>query len=371
MGNLEKISDFLFYNSEDGTITVQVIVGDDSVWTTVKGMSEIFQIDRSGILKHLQNIYETGELKIDSTYAKIAQVQKEGGREVTRNVDFYNLDAIIAVGYRVNSYNATKFRIWATKVLKEYLIKGFAMDDERLKQGNHLFNKDFFKELLERIREIRASEKMFYEKVRELYATSVDYDKNAPETIAFFQKVQNKLEYAVVGKTAAEIIKTRADSQRPHMNLKSWKNAKKEGDIVKSDVTIAKNYLEEKELKQLNLLVNIFLDQAELLAEKNRLMKMQDWINRLDALLRLNEYKVLDNAGSIRKDVADKFAEGEYAKYKVIQDKNFNKDFDKVIKQIKSGNSLPHEITITENKESEFDKHLKGLLHTPPPPKDK
>lgn len=372
MKELDKTSDFLFYNSEDGSITVQVIVGDETVWVGVKGMAEIFGIDRSGIIKHIQNIYETGELQEAATCAKIAQVQIEGGREVTRNIDFYNLDVIIAVGYRVNSYNATKFRIWATKVLKEYLIKGFAMDDERLKQGNNLFNKDFFKELLQRIREIRASEKMFYEKVRDLYATSIDYDPKAPESILFFQKVQNKLEYAIVGQTAAEIIKTRANAQQPHMNLKSFKNSKKEGgDIQKSDVTVAKNYLDENELTELTLLVNIFLDQAELFAKRKILMKMKDWIDRLDDILRLNQYKILEHAGSIRKDAADKYAEGEYEKYKVIKNLSYNKDFDKIISQIKETNSLPSEITITQKQESEFDKHLRGLLHTPLPKKEK
>jgi len=370
MEDLERTSDFLFYNSEDGSIKVQVIVGDDTVWTTQKGMADIFDVDVRTVNEHLGNIYSSGELKEDATIRKIRIVQKEGNRDVEREIQFYNLDAIISVGYRVNSYNATKFRIWATRVLKEYLIKGFALDDERLKQGNNLFNKDYFKELLDRIREIRASEKMFYEKVRDIYATSVDYDKNAPETVAFFQKVQNKLEFAIVGKTAAEIIQARANAQLPHMNLKTWKNVKKEGDIQKADVTVAKNYLEEKELKELNTLVNMFLDYAELQAERNRLMKMKNWIDRVDAFLRFNEYKVLDNAGTVRKDVADKFAEGEYAKYKVIKDKDYNKDFDKVVNQIKSTNSLPQEITITEKKESEFDKNLRGLLKVSPPKKE-
>lgn len=369
MEDLEKTSDFLFYNSEDGSIKVQVIVGQDTVWTTQKGMAEIFNVEVPAISKHTTNVVSEGELT-DATISKMEIVQMEGNREVKRVVEFYNLDMIIAVGYRVNSYNATKFRIWATRVLKEYLIKGFALDDERLKQGNNLFNKDFFKELLQRIREIRASEKMFYEKVRDIYATSVDYDKNAPETIAFFQKVQNKLEYAIVGKTSAEIIKARANAGLPHMNLKTWKNAKKDGDIQKADVTVAKNYLEEKELQELNTLVNMFLDYAELQAERNRLMKMQNWIDRVDAFLRFNEYKVLDNAGSIRKDVADKFAEGEYAKYKVLKDKDFNKDFDKIAAQIRNTNTLPKEITITEKKESDFDRKLKGLLSVPPPKKE-
>lgn len=318
MSDLKKRSDFLFYNSEDGTIKVQVIIGDETVWATQKGMAEIFNVEVPAISKHISNIIAEGELT-EATISKMEIVQREGNRDVKRMIDFYNLDMIIAVGYRVNSYNATKFRIWATKVLKEYLVKGFALDDERLKQGNNLFNKDFFKELLQRIRDIRASEKMFYEKMKELYATSVDYDKNAPETIAFFAKIQNKLEYAIVGQTAAEIIKSRANSKLPYMNLKTWKNVKKEGQVQKADVTVAKNYLEEKELRELNTLVNMFLDYAELQAEKNRLMKMQDWIDRVDAFLQFNDYKVLGNSGSVSKDVADEFAKEEYEKYKVTQ----------------------------------------------------
>ncbi|GAB2840901.1 virulence RhuM family protein [Ferruginibacter profundus] len=368
-------SRFLFYNGVDGKIHVQVIIGDETVWMTQAGMADVFGIDRTGITKHIQNIYETGELQRDTTSAKNALVQKEGDREVTRSVDFYNLDVIIAVGYRVNSYQATQFRIWATRILREYLIKGFALDDERLKQGNNLFNKDFFKELLDRIREIRASEKMFYEKIRDLYATSVDYDKNAPETIAFFAKIQNKLEYAIVGQTAAEIIKTRANSELPNMNLKTFKNAKRGGDIQKADVTVAKNYLEEKEIRELNTLVTMFLDYAELQAERNKLMKMKDWIQRVDAFLRFNEYSVLENAGSIRKDVADNFAHTEYAKYKIIQDKDQTAEFKKALDIMKSTGRLPTESTHTANTKknelTDFDKQLKGLLSVPPPKKSK
>lgn len=311
----------------------------------------------------------------DATSVKNALVQKEGGREVTRSVDFYNLDVIIAIGYRVNSYQATQFRIWATRILRDYLIKGFALDDERLKQGNNLFNKDFFKELLDRIREIRASEKMFYEKIRDLYATSVDYDKNAPETVAFFAKIQNKLEYAIVGQTAAEIIQARANSALPNMNLKTFKNARKGGDIQKADVTVAKNYLEEKEIRELNTLVTMFLDYAELQAERNKLMKMKDWIQKVDGFLRFNEYDVLENAGSVRKDAADSFAHNEYAKYKIIQDKDQSADFKKAIDVMKSTGRLPTETTTTTTTTTEtlskFDKQLKGLLNTPPPKKDK
>ncbi len=370
MEELDKTSDFLFYNSEDGTIKVQVIVGEDTVWTTQKGMAEIFNVEVPAISKHTSNILTEGELT-EATVSKMETVQSEGGREVKRAIEFYNLDMIIAVGYRVNSYNATKFRIWATKVLREYLIKGFSLDDERLKQGNNLFNKDFFRELLERIREIRASEKMFYEKVRELYATSVDYDKNAPETIKFFQTVQNKLEYAITGNTAAELIKTRANAELPNMNLKTFKNVKKGGDIQKADVTVAKNYLEENELKELNGVVTMFLDYAENQAQRNRLMKMQNWLDRLDAFLRFNEYKVLDNAGSVRKDVADKFAEKEYTKYKIIKQNDKAIDFNNAVKVISSTGHLPIEQNEKKKQVNKFDQQLKGLLNTPPPQKDK
>jgi len=373
MEDLDKFSDFLFYHGNDGKISVQIILGDETVWTTQKGMGEIFGVESNTITYHLGEIYKSNELEQDSTTRKVRVVQKEGNRDVNRSIDFYNLDVIIAVGYRVSSYQATQFRKWSTRILKEYLQKGFVLDDERLKQGNRLFGKDYFKELLERIREIRASEKMFYEKVRELYSTSVDYDKNSPDTVSFFAKVQNKLEYAIVGQTSAEIIKSRADATLPNMNLKNWKNVKKEGSIQKSDVTVAKNYLDADELRKLNALVNFFLDYAELQAERNRLMKMKDWENRLDAFLRFNEYNVLTNAGSISKDVANKFAEGEYNKYKVIKDRDYDTTFNKVVDQIKSTNSLPDEWQIKDTvpKQSEFDKQLKGLLNVPPPKKDK
>lgn len=370
MEEVDKTSDFLFYNSDDGTGKVQVIIGDETVWASQRSMAQIFQVTVPTINEHLQNIFKSKELEEDSVIRKIRTTAVDHKEYLT---NFYNLDVIIAVGYRVNSYHATKFRIWATRVLKEYLIKGFVLDDERLKQGNNLFNKDFFKELLDRIREIRASEKMFYEKVKELYSTSVDYDKNAPETIAFFQKVQNKLEYAVVGKTAAEIIKSRANSKLPYMNLKSWKNAKKEGNVQKADVTVAKNYLEEDELRELNILVNSFLDYAELQAQRNKIMKMQDWINRVDAFLRFNEYQVLTHSGTIRKDVADKFAEGEYAKYKITQEKDQSLEFRKAIDVIKSTGKLPIEKKGEKDEKSnltDFDKQLTGLLRTPPPKKD-
>lgn len=366
MIDLAKQGAFLFYNGSDGKISAQVIIGEDTVWMSQKGMAEVFGVDRTVITKHLKNIFEENELPENSVSAKIAHTAEDGK---TYQTYFYNLDAIIAVGYRASSYKATQFRIWANKITKEYLVKGFVLDDDRLKQGNRLFGKDYFKELLERIKEIRASERMFYEKITDLYATAIDYDKNDPETYKFFAKVQNKLEFAIVGKTSAEIIRARADASLPHMGLKTWKNAGKQGKVQKLDVTVAKNYLKEDELRELNALVNMYLDYAGLQVERNRLMNMADWSKRLDAFLQFNEYKVLDNAGKIRKDVADTFAENEYTKFRVIQDREYKSDFNKLIDEIKETNTLPTE---QEQKEivSTFDKQLEGLLKVPPPKKN-
>ena len=370
MIDLSKQGAFLLYNGRDGKIKAQVIIGEETVWMSQKGISEVFGVDRTVVTKHLKNIFKEGELDEKSVSAKIAHTAEDGK---TYQTFFYNLDAIIAVGYRVNSYKATQFRIWSTKILKEYLIKGFALDDERLKQGNSLFGKDYFKELLERIREIRASERMFYEKITDLYATAVDYNKNDPETHKFFAKVQNKLEFAIVGKTSAEIVKSRADASMPHMGLKTWKNSGRDEKVQKLDVTVAKNYLNESEIKKLNTLVNMYLDYAELQVERNRVMSMTDWSNRLDAFLKFNEYEVLENAGKIRKDVADNYAESEYIKYRVIQDKDYKSDFNKIIEQIKVSNTIPNEVEITQQKEivNTFDRTLEALLKVPTPKKDK
>ncbi len=367
MIDLNRQGSFLFYNGEDGKIQAQVILGDETVWLSQKGMAEVFGVQRPAISKHLQNIFQEGELNENSVSSILEHTADDGKNYKTA---FYNLDAIIAVGYRVSSYKATQFRMWANRVTKEYLVKGFVLDDERLKQGNRLFGKDYFKELLERIREIRASERLFYEKITDLYATAVDYNKSDPETHRFFAKVQNKLEYAIVGKTSAEIIKTRASAKLPNMGLKTWKNAGREGKVQKLDVTVAKNYLNEDELRNLNTLVNMYLDYAELQVERNRLMTMTDWSNRLDAFLKFNEYEVLDNAGKIRKDVADAFAEGEYLKFRVIQDKNYKSDFNRLLEAAKNPDNLPTE---EEQKEivSSFDKQLEGLLKVPPPSKEK
>lgn len=367
MSDIIKESDFLFYNGEDGKIHAQVIIGDETVWLSHKTMGEVFGTTIENIIYHIKNIYKDGELDEKATTKEILVVQKEGGRDVSRNIQFYNLDAIIAVGYRISSYRATKFRQWATRILNEYLVKGFAMDDERLKQGNRLFGHDYFKELLERIREIRASEKMFYEKIRDLYATSVDYDRNDPMTNAFFAKVQNKVEYAIVGKTSAEIIRSRADAKLPYMGLKTFKNAKKDGKVQKLDVTVAKNYLTQDELKSLNLLVTAFLDHAEMIVSKHAVMKMDDWSERLDKFLEFNEFKILKDAGKVKKALADTFAEKQYAKYKSVQDKALKSDFNTIVRQIKSTGELPKETTLPNSEPlTEFNKKLKTALEYTP-----
>lgn len=369
--DLTRESDFIFYRGQDGLMHAQVILGDETVWVSQKTLAEIFGVERSVITKHLQNVYESQELLQDSTCAKIAQVQIEGNKQVTRDVLFYNLDAIIAVGYRVNSYKATQFRIWATRVLKEYLIKGFVLDDERLKQGNKLFGKDYFRELLERIREIRASESMFYEKVTELYATSVDYNKDDPETRKFFAKVQAKLEYAVVGKTPSEIVKSRADHTKPNMGLTTWKNSKKDGRVTLNDVTIAKNYLTKEEITNLNTLVSSFLDHAEMIVSRQKLMKMADWAERLDKFLDFNEYKILNDAGKVKKELAEAFAEEQYQKYREVQDKTEESDFSLWVKQIKGTGNLPSEAELLDTQNtveplSDFNTKLLTAINNPP-----
>lgn len=366
MDDLIQESDFIFYRGEDGKVHAQVILGDQTVWVSQKTMSEIFGTTRENITYHLKNIYQEQEVEEEATSKEILLVRKEGNREVSRNVWFYNLDTIVAVGYRISSYKATKFRQWSSRIITEYLVKGFVLDDERLKQGNRLFGKDYFKELLERIKEIRASERMFYEKITDLYATSVDYDSNDPSTKKFFAKVQNKLEYAIVGKTSAEIIRSRGNANMPNMGLTTWKNYKRDGKIQKSDVTIAKNYLKQDELKALNLLVSSFLDYAEMIVSRNKIMKMTDWSERLDKFLDFNEYMVLKNAGKIKKDVADAFAESEFAKFRVFQDQDYKSEFNTFSEQIKSKGSLPNEsdLFIKDTKKvSDFDNTLNIALN--------
>jgi hypothetical protein len=326
-------NDIIFYNTPAGDVKIEVIFNDETFWLTQKRMAELFGVEVPAINKHLSNIYETGELNKEATISILETVQQEGTRMVRRNVEFYNLDAIIAVGYRVNSHQATQFRIWATKTLREFIIKGFVLDDERLKHGKR-FGKDYFDELLERIREIRASERRFYLKITDIYEQcSIDYNKDAEITQKFFKTVQNKLHWAITGKTAAELIADRADASQPNMGLTTWKNAPK-GKILKTDIGTAKNYLQEKEIKELERIVTMYLDFAELQAERQIPMKMADWVTRLDAFLQFNEYQILKDAGKVSHEVAMKLAEKQYEKFRVIQDKNFVSDFEKEVKKI-------------------------------------
>ena len=327
-------TEFLLYTTPNGKVKVEIFLRDETVWLTQAKIAELFDVDRSVVTKHLQNIFSEGELEKNSTCAKIAQVQKEGQREVARKVEFYNLDAIISVGYRVNSQRATHFRVWATQVLKEYIIKGFAMDDERLKNPDNIFGKDYFEEQLARIRDIRSSERRFYQKITDIYSQcSVDYDPNTEITKQFFATVQNKLHFAISGQTAAEIIYQRADSKKPYMGLTSWKNSLK-GAIRKTDVSIAKNYLDEKELNLLNRIVTMYLDYAEMQAQKGIVMYMKDWVNRLDAFLQFNEEDILKDSGKVSHEVATELAESEYEKYQVLQDRMLESDFDREVKKL-------------------------------------
>ncbi|GBD92439.1 hypothetical protein BMS3Abin05_00010 [bacterium BMS3Abin05] len=337
-----KNSEIILYTTPQGNVKVEVLVRDETVWLTQKMMAELFQTTPQNITLHLKNIYAEGELDESATCKDFLQVRREGSREVKRTQKYYNLDAIISVGYRVKSKVATQFRIWATRVLREFITKGFALDDERLKQGGMLFGKDYFDELLERIREIRASERRFYQKITDIYAQcSIDYNPQAEITKMFYQTVQNKLHWAITGQTAAEIIAQRADAKKEHMGLTTWKNAPK-GKILKSDVTVAKNYLNEKELKNLNRIVTMYLDYAELQAERQIPMKMQDWAERLDAFLQFNQYDILTNPGKVSAAVAKEIAEKEYEKLRVIQDKKYISDFDEEIKKLRKKNPPNH-----------------------------
>lgn len=329
---MEENQNFILYTTPNGDVKLEVLLQGESVWLTQKAIAELFGVDRSVITKHLGNIYETNELQKDSTSAKIAQVQQEGTRNVTREIEFYNLDAIISVGYRVNSSKATQFRIWATQTLKEFIIKGFVLDDNRLKQGQTIFGKDYFRELLQRIRSIRASERRIYQQVTDIFAEcSIDYDKNSEITKNFYAMVQNKFHFAITGKTAPEIIYSSANKTKENMGLTTWKNAP-EGRILKQDVVVAKNYLQEKEIQQLERTVTGYFDYIEGLIERQNTFTMQQLAESVNKFLNFNEYRVLEGKGRISKIVADRKAVEEY--------ENFNKtqkiisDFDKEIKKI-------------------------------------
>lgn len=331
---MEKF-EILLYSTPEGRGTIEVFFEQETFWLSQKKMAALFHVDVRTINEHLKNTFSTGELEQPATIRKFRIVQKEGSREVSREIDFFNLDAIIAVGYRVNSLEATRFRIWATKTLREFIIKGFVLDDERLKQGKS-FGKDYFEELLERIREIRASERRFYQKITDIYAQcSIDYNPKAEITLTFYKTVQNKLHWATTGQTAAEIIYKRADASMPNMGLTTWRNAPK-GKILKTDVTIAKNYLGAEEIDELNRIVTMYLDYAENQAKRNIAMSMGDWVQKLDAFLQFNEYDILKNAGSISHEVAKNLAEDQYEKFRIEQDRLYESDFDKLAKKLPS-----------------------------------
>lgn len=330
----EGFNEILLYTTPNGKVKVEIYLQNETIWLTQQKIAELFGVDRSVVTKHLANIFTEGELDKEATSAKIAQVQMEGRREVTRHIEFYNLDAIISVGYRVNSSQATAFRIWATERLKEYIIKGFTMDDERLKNPNNIFGKDYFEEQLARIRDIRSSERRFYQKITDIYSQcSADYVKDAEVTKIFFATVQNKLHWAITGQTAAEIVAARVDSNKTNLGLTTWKNSPY-GKIRKTDIGIAKNYLNEKELDGLNRIVNMYLDYAEMQANRGKVMYMKDWVEKLDAFLQFNEQAILKDAGKISHEVALALAEKEFEKYSKKQDALYESDFDKLTKRL-------------------------------------
>jgi hypothetical protein len=321
----------LFYETAVETANIEVFFEDETFWLSQQKMAQLFGKDARTISEHLKTIFESGELEQNSVLRKFRITATDGKDYLT---NFYNLDAIISVGYRVNSVQATQFRIWATKTLREFVIKGFVLDDNRLKQGKS-FGKDYFDELLERIREIRASERRFYQKITDIYAQcSIDYESNAAVSRKFYKTVQNKLHWAITGNTAAEIISSRSSLEENNMGLTNWKNSP-DGKVLKSDVSVAKNYLREDELKELNRVVGMYLDYAENQAERQIPMKMEDWVKKLDSFLEFNEYKVLQNAGKISHKVAKQLAEAKFESFRIKQDLEFESDFDQQIKKLK------------------------------------
>lgn len=332
---MEKDFRFLMYHSDDGDISVNAVVKNETIWLTQKGMAELFDVEVPAVSKHLSNIFAEGELQPDATISKMEIVQQEGSRNVRRIVDFYDLDAIISVGYRVNSRRATHFRIWATGVLKEYMIKGFALDDERLKQGNTAFGKDYFRELLERVRSIRASERRIWQQVTDIFAEcSIDYDPNSPITQTFYAMVQNKFHYAITGQTAAEIVHSHADHTRENMGLTTWKNAP-DGRILKTDVTIAKNYLDEKQIRQLERTVTGYFDYVEDLIERENTFTMEQFAASINKFLSFREYRILEGKGKVSKKAAKEKAEAEYDVFNKTQ--RITSDFDREVKKLLDG----------------------------------
>ncbi|MFK0376948.1 virulence RhuM family protein [Pandoraea sp. NPDC090278] len=328
-------AEFLIFTGQAGEQSIEARYEDETLWLSQKLMAELFGVDVRTVSEHLKNIFASDELVPEATIRKFRIVQQEGSREVSRSVDFYNLDAIISVGYRVNSIRATQFRQWATSVLRDFAIKGFVLDRQRMENGSFL-GEDYFDRLLAEIREIRLSERRFYQKITDIYATSVDYNKNAPTSKAFFAKVQNKLHFAIHGQTAAELIRNRADSNKPHMGLMSWASAP-DGKILKTDVAVAKNYLLKDELDSLGRIVNAYLELAEERARRKIPMSMEDWSKRLDAFLAFDDREVLQNSGKVSAKIAQTHAESEFEKYRVVQDRLFESDFDKVMKTLETG----------------------------------
>ena len=332
---LPREFNFLIYKSEDEDLSVNAYIKDETIWLTQKSMSELFGVNPQAITKHLQNIYNEGELEQAATCSKMEQVQDESGRVVRRETLFYNLDAIISVGYRVNSSRATHFRIWATKILKEYMTKGFVLDDDRLKQGETVFGKDYFRELLEHVRSIRASERRIWQQITDIFAEcSIDYDKNSEITHDFYAMIQNKFHYAITGQTAAEIINTHADRTKPNMGLTTWKNSP-DGRILKSDVTVAKNYLDENQIRRLERAITGFFDYIEDLIENEVTFTMEDFAKSVNEFLNFRRFNILEGKGRISKKDADKKAIAEYTEFNKTQ--TINSDFDKEVKRILEG----------------------------------
>ncbi len=324
-------NEILLYTTPNGKVKVEIYLQNDTIWLTQQKIADLFGVQRPAVTKHLKNIFESGELQENSVSSILEHTAADGKKYATQ---FYNLDVIISVGYRVNSTQATHFRIWATERLKEYIIKGFTMDDERLKNPKNIFGKDYFEEQLARIRDIRSSERRFYQKITDIYSQcSADYEKDAQLTEQFFAIVQNKLHWAITGHTAAEIVASRVDSNKTNMGLNTWKNAPG-GKIRKTDIGIAKNYLNEKELDGLNRIVTMYLDYAESQAQKGVVMYMKDWVARLDAFLKFNERAILKDAGKVSHEIALALAEKEFDKYRIVQDRLIESDFDKEVKKL-------------------------------------
>lgn len=328
-------NEIIMYSDESGDVNVEVLFDKENLWLPQRRIAELYGCSADNVSLHLKKIYAEHEISEEATTEDFSVVQPEGGRTVKRTMKCYSLEAVIAVGYRVSSERATQFRRWATDILHSYIQKGFAIDDNRFKYGSR-FSTRYFDELLAEIREIRASERMAYQKITDIYATSIDYSKDAFETRKFYATVQNKLHFAITGHTAAEIISSRADSTKPHMGLTTWRKAP-DGKIISTDVGIAKNYLNAKEIDHLNRIVAMYLDYAELQAARNRPMKMNDWVDRLDAFLKFSEFDILNNAGKVSQEVAQALAVQEYNKFRVVQDREYLSDFDREVKKLTEG----------------------------------